>query len=688
MAATDPIRISQLPVNKSRSENDILPVVDKIGRVTESISIGSIRETMDLSGAFNTVSDGVNAVLNNADFFVYTDPFKKELALKYKRSGSGAIVYTDENAIPIVYTTRKFQLSQPIQVSSYNDLRGLKFLRDKQRIELTLEINARVYNHGIFIVDLTDKTSVDDGGVNIVTASGVRMRRVMPDGNMHLVWFKSEVNTWDDAFDGLIKYRSLFTSSSGKTILPALRITLTRPVILPYFDKGAKCSWFLEGAGSAPENGTVLSFNIPRSVSLANGWDNTGAIDNWGSDFKFNSLTLSRLCIEGIATRVATTGDEASFAFCHGVKCRAKASLWEDVIIQNFRGCGLYLDNAFDNTFNRVGVFACGRMIDGKDYLNYDDIGNSANQVFAPVWVTSTRAGDNSNFLSWYGGSFELNNCTPFVKVDGGIQIHFTNVHSERPGRGSGMTGSLPVGTFAMVSGEVWFSQCGVSNFAESVRLGAYANVQINDCPRFSGGINLINPSTAGKVRLTIANSFIGSVYITGSIETDFRFVNTMFSNLRLPVVSGQIAVTNCQVSGNVDIVAGSGGILASSSGVRFVNCYIEGDVTGDSNSQRITLIGNHVRGSVTLGNGNNTVLGNTILGAVTVPPQPTNFVMGTHVQAPNPISIKASPSEIQGTIKKGQLAIAYEGTGNDQMWFCNTGGVGAAAKWSKITMA
>lgn len=687
MAATDPIKISQLPVNKSRSENDILPVVDKIGRVTESISIGSIRETMDLSGAFNTVSDGVNAVLNNADFFVYTDPFKKELALKYKRSGSGAIVYTDENAIPIVYTTRKFQLSQPIQVSSYNDLRGLKFLRDKQRIELTLEINARVYNHGIFVVDLSDKTSVDDGGVYIVTTSGVRMRRVMNDGNMHLVWFKSEVNTWDDAFDGLIKYRSLFTSSSGKTILPALKMILTRPVILPYFAKGAKVSWFLEGAGSTPENGTVLSFNIPRSVSLANGWDNIGAIDNWDVEFKFNSLTLRNLCIEGIATKGLVTGDESSWAFCHGVRCRTKAALWEDVVIQNFRGSGLYLDNAFDNTFNRVGVFACGRMIDGKDYMNYDDIGNPANQVFAPVWVTSTRAGDNSNFLSWYGGSFELNNCTPFVKVDGGIQIHFTNVHAERPGRGSGMTGTLPTGTFATVMGEVWFSQCGVSNFKESVRLGPYANVQINDCPRFSGGIALNNPTTAGKVRLTINNSFIGDAYFTGSVETEFRFTNSLFASLRVPVVSGQIAVTNCQVSGNVDIVAGSGSILGSASGVRFVNCNIQGNVTGDANSQRITLLGNHILGNVTLGNGNNTVLGNTVIGTVTAPSQPSNFIMGIHTQSPNFISIKVSPSEITGTVRKGQIAIAYEGTGNDQMWFCNTGGVGAAAKWSKITM-
>lgn len=180
--------------------------------------------------------------------------------------------------------------------------------------------------------------------------------------------------------------------------------------------------------------------------------------------------------------------------------------------------------------------------------MSYVDIGDPANQAFPPVWVTSSRQGDASNFLSWYGGSFELNNCTPFLKVDGGIQIHFTNLHSERPGRGSGMTGSLPTGTFAQVQGEVWFTQCGISNFSQSVALGPYANVQINDCPRFSGGISLINPSAKGKVRLNITNSFIGDAYFTGSIETDFRFVNTQFASLRLPVVSGQVAITNCLV--------------------------------------------------------------------------------------------------------------------------------------------
>lgn len=61
---------------------------------------------------------------------------------------------------------------------------------------------------------------------------------------------------------------------------------------------------------------------------------------------------------------------------------------------------------------------------------------------------------------------------------------------------------------------------------------------------------------------------------------------------------------------------------------------------------------------------------------------------MGIHVQSPNVISVKTSPSEISGTVRKGQVAIAYDGTATDSMWICNTAGVGAAAKWSKLVMA
>ncbi|MDU2073324.1 MAG: hypothetical protein E7E98_12685, partial [Cutibacterium avidum] len=392
-----------------------------------------------------------------------------------------------------------------------------------------------------------------DGGMVVATKGGKRWYLCDTADCMQMSWWKNPRRTWDEAVAGW----KTWTESQGlaipKVAFPKCVLVFKSNIVLnnlkDYHIVGQRGNY----------SGTTLQFQIPRSAGLMN----SACIEHWGSEFKFNCLQLNDIVIEGIGTPKEGT-DDASFGMIHGVKCRTTGALWSDVKIQNFRGAGLWLDNAFDNTFNKVGVLACGRMKDGYDYMNVDHVGSREACLYPPIWIMSSRSGDASNFNRFLDQSFELNNCTPFCQIGGiieghghgagGIQHHFIRTHSERPGRSS-----MPVaqrGTFLFISnGEVWLDSVGVSNFVNLIEYGPYVQLFINNSGRASG--NIVNMSTSnGNCRFRITNSIIGgSLTIPSNIQHDTYITGTIINGaVRTATTSGMAAVSNSRINGDVEV--------------------------------------------------------------------------------------------------------------------------------------
>ncbi|QDL30776.1 hypothetical protein [Serratia liquefaciens] len=568
-------------------------------------------------------------------------------------------------------------------------LRSMEPERDKQLISVSADAGALTFGGRHYVADLTDSESPDNAGVTVVTAGGKRWKLVRESDSVKLEWFKWADNTWDQAWAGIIAYFSYLYSTpytqTAYVIVPAYKITLTAPLVLP-----PTIDWVIEGAAGHKIRASVLDFNIPKSKAIANNWLTTAVINHFTDTWALTSLTLRNIAITGNGTLASGSGDENGWAYMHGVKCRTIASMWDDVAIQNFRGAGIWFDNAFDCSFNRASVFACGRMKEGYDYSNPAHVADPAACDYPPIWIMSTRGStgggntDASNFLSFYGGSYELNNCTPFIRIGSGIQFSWANLHSERPGR-SNMSPSWPMGIFCENSGEAWFQSCGVSEFATFLRLGRYSQTYVNDCGRIGGSIVPIDTKNTGAARFRATNCIFSGITIPFNMPGDWNFVNCSMTSLTTSIFSGGTFLTNCRVYNDVNISAPAGNPVGSASGVRIINSNIQGNVTGSSTAQRISLIGNYILGDLTLSGANCVDAYNHVQGNKSIANQATNWAIGKDY--PGVIWVNTNFSEIGGTVQQGQLILkrTFGPTSNYGWVVLTTGTNGGGATFAPL---
>lgn len=511
-----------------------------------------------------------------------------------------------------------------------------------------------------------------DGGMVVATKGGKRWYLCTPSGAMQMSWWKNPRRTWDEAVAGWLLWTNTQGTAIPKIAFPRGTHVFKRNIVL----NNTKDYHIVGQRGNS--SGTTLQFQIPRSAGLMN----NACIEHWASEFKFNCLQLNDIVIEGLGTPKEGT-DDASFGMVHGVKCRTTGALWSDVKIQNFRGAGLWLDNAFDNTFNKVGVFACGRMKDGYDYMNVDHVGSREACLYPPIWIMSSRSGDASNFNRFLDQSFELNNCTPFCQIGGiiegnghgkgGIQHHFIRTHSERPGRAS-----MPVaqrGTFLFISnGEVWLDSVGVSNFVNLIEYGPYVQLFINNSGRASGDI--VNMSTSnGNCRFRITNSIIGgSLTIPSNIQHDTYITGTIINGaVRTATTSGMTAVSNSRINGDVEV--GGVSLLGSMGGFKMDNCMVTGNVTGTDKSNRVNVTNCYINGDLKLLGNHSFQAFNQVTGTTEMAKMATNHGIGTEA-SPAVLWVDNSYSEIDGTVTKGTHILRRNNAkGNAPGWVALTTG-------------
>lgn len=519
---------------------------------------------------------------------------------------------------------------------------------------------------------VADSVLPHDSGVVIVTASGKRWVLCDATDGVNLSYWKHPGRSWDQAFDGFL----LWANNQGTTVPPLTfpygTLTFTRPLILD----NAK-SYTLRGQRGF-SNGTVLSFNIARSK----GHMDRGAIDHWGSTFAFNSLQIEYLVVTGEPT-VQEGSDDAGFAMCHGIKCRTTGAQWIDVKVQNFRGCGLWLDNAFDNAFQRVGVFACGRMKSGYDYNDAANVGNRDACEYPPIWIMSSRTGDASNFLRFYDNSIELNNCTPEVQIggaingfgngSGGIQHHFVRVHGERPGR-SNMP-AVPRGTFLYIpNGEVWLESCGIDNHVNSIEYGNYVQMHITGCSRFTGDIIPIVGATGnGTCRIRISHSIIGKLVAPTRLGMELYVEGSIVGSMEGTTVSGLTSFVTTTFNGNVTI--DSSGELGSAGGFKMTGCRVLGNVSATSGTVRVNISDTYINGDLSLLGNHSRQIGNQVMGTTTLSPFASTYGYGTPT-TPATLWVNNSYSEIGGTVTRG--TVIYKRTpvrGQSPGWICTASG-------------
>lgn len=566
-------------------------------------------------------------------------------------------------------------------------LRSMEPERDKQLISVSADSGHSFMSGGrMYVSDMADTTTPDDGGINVVTSENRRWKLVRESDSIKLEWFKWPENTWDDAWSNVIAYCTNLAVNIPKIVLPMGRITLYRPIILPW-----ERDWIIEGCQGHGIAGSALRFNIPKSVAIANGWLTTGCINHFGTEWRTSRLTLRYFAVDGSATTIQDPSvDEASFAYMHGIKCRTTATMWEDIPVQNFRGCALWFDNAFDCTFSRVSAFASGRMFEGFDYNDPANVANEAACEYSPVFITSTRGAtgaggtDNCNFLTFIGGSYELNNCTPILRITGGIQLQWINLHSERPGR-SGMSGSLPMGTFAKIDGEAWFQGCGVSNYKTFISMGRYAQIYVNDCGRISGAVAPYS-TAQGAARFRATNCIFGGNFtIPLTMPGDWNFSGCTFAgNFQTVVMSGSTTLNGCRVSGDLAVLGTSFLPPNTAGGVKIIGTIVQGNFTSASDAQRVSFIGGHVVGDFSMHGSLCNEYGATVLGDRTNSPFAASLKINN--TNPPPIYVNTDVQEISGTIQRGTMILKRNPTSlSSPGWVCTSAGTASTGGFSQL---
>lgn len=554
------------------------------------------------------------------------------------------------------------------RAASYTELRTIEPTAALQKIEVTNKVSNSRWGGGMFSADLSDTTTADDGGVVIVTAGGKRWKRQFEGDEIHLVWFKTATNTWSDAWDAAIAYGSNTTpdnSNVRKIKLPFGTVgPMTRPIVFT-----ETLGWYIEGAGGNGQRGTTLSFNIPKSA----GYANFGALHHFPPNF-VEQFTLRNVNISGEATTIANPGDEAGFAYVHPVVCRAGNSTWYDVSLLNFRG-GLMLDNAFDCSFYRVSMYALGRMAPGFAYDNPADVGNYLACEAAPLTMYSTRSGDACNNLRFYDSSSELNNVTPFVWAQSGIDLHLIRWHAERPGR-SNMGSFLPMGVFARVdNAELFIDSAGLQpNFIDSLLFGVASQVVLSNMQRFAGNIRR-NPSLgsgAGTLRIRASKVITGDLTLPASQTQDVQFSDCIMGNVTANNNSGIRSFTGCKMTSFTHV--GVASPLGSDFGTAVIGGSISGNFTADANSQRVSLIGTYVSGGVTYSGNNGRMQPGFVAGTETYNNAGTNHTITAN--GPRDYYVTSSLSELLGTIVKGSRIWRTGATSGTSMgWICTTTG-------------
>lgn len=432
----------------------------------------------------------------------------------------------------------------------------------------SIEARTPLAGGGEFYYDPSDLTSVDDGGMVIVTREGKRWKRKLSGNDKIQAVFYGVSPLVED--NGPLLQAAVNFSSNRIVELPRGIITIKTPVVFN-FDSGVK----IEGSGK--KGGTVIN------VIIGDGYEDMGALHFSGrhDDAKvalgYRALSIKNIHLIGNLSR------------CRGIFIQYQFAMRiEQITIEKFDGAGLYIDKCQDSVFEQVDIFNCGRTSGDRNSLK--DTFDESKTLDSPIVLTSSIAKTDCNYLRFSNCQWEDNPVSPVCDFSGGIENYFVNLHAEYSaywdieGTKGGTLFKQRKGTIKIQGGgsdeiktlvdiewgEFWVEshRCHPPKKIK-VKRGTNSRLTFRDVALdkitalTTSGEKRFEGCTINEVELDYPDGFLSF----NSCNVKNNFITNQSGN------GAKISVTGCNIGGGVNVSTSTKSIL-------FDDCFINGNVT------------------------------------------------------------------------------------------------------------
>ncbi|ATA65455.1 hypothetical protein 2050HW_00120 [Serratia phage vB_SmaM_ 2050HW] len=333
------LRITELPKLDHFDSNSVLPAVGRSQgtKMTGKVNFREMRSYFDLSNAYETIKDGVDATKLGDTFFVYSDG-TKVFANEYQNIGGAATPIQDPKEGVIYYPTRMGivgSLAAGATVGSFDELRNTRPLKEGVSIYLSSYYKGLNKGGGEFIGYYGKRA--DDGGM------------VAGDGNNYY-WVRNANFVTPEMFgaygtpdkDDSAAIEGALNSGLDVQFDGSATYIANRTLVL----KSIKWQQFIDG------NGAWIKYS-DKSRGLINEIDANGVTQRYTKFRSFFNLNL-----QGPATKNSKWNDvNQCDALCisYGVVENCNFYGWSNAL----RGFGeAYVNNCFGDDL-RTAMFSC-----------------------------------------------------------------------------------------------------------------------------------------------------------------------------------------------------------------------------------------------------------------------------------------------------------------------------------------
>lgn len=285
--------------------------------------------------------------------------------------------------------------------------------------------------------------------------------------------------------------------------------------------------------------------------------------------------------------------------------------------IYSFRGCALWLDKVQDSVFEATNIQESG--------YSAGNITDNTLTTHPALFLTSTINKDICNMIRFNNCQIENNNCSPYVRIDSGIGLMFTQTHAEiREPKQWGQRDFLEI-----ENADVQILEHAGSRFRNAIIIKGYGVTTVSGGRSLGGDITAIAENKKGT--LALSNCRVNRINIS-AYNGHHQFSNVAATDVILKKIAGSIrwfggVITSLSVNGSTN----------SSLGVHFDGVTVSKDVifidNQDIKTSSHSFINSTVIGNMTFDCINGIYYSNNIIGS-------ENISMGQRIFVPSHIRI------------------------------------------------
>lgn len=285
--------------------------------------------------------------------------------------------------------------------------------------------------------------------------------------------------------------------------------------------------------------------------------------------------------------------------------------------IYSFRGCALWLDKVQDSVFEATNIQESG--------YSAGNITDNTQTTHPALFLTSTINKDICNMIRFNNCQIENNNCSPYVRIDSGIGLMFTQTHAEiREPKQWGQRDFLEI-----ESADVQILEHAGSRFRNAIIIKGYGVTTVSGGRSLGGDITAIAENKKGT--LALSNCRVNRINIS-AYNGHHQFSNVSATDVILKKIAGSIrwfggVITSLSVNDSTN----------SSLGVHFDGVTVSKDVifidNQDIKTSSHSFINSTVIGNMTFDCINGIYYSNNIIGS-------EKISMGQRIFVPSHIRI------------------------------------------------